>query len=594
MKSKDSNFQYRFVFVEKSYKFALTRIMKTTVFIVCILITHCVWSQQCFDTSINSCFGPNLVINGDFESGNTGFQSDYSYGLPGNGAYLILSADATTIISGWQCTGNPGKYFLGDGYIGANNNKAVWRQTISSVKKDSTYVFMVDVNNPIKTSLNGYYKPNITMRINGINIITTSISQVPDKWITMCCMWTANNTSAVIEILETFGNATGCDFTLDNLYFGTYKEFKAMEYRSICNDSIVLDPNESSTMGYLWANGSRSRSLKVWKAGTYSVKYSKGCPVEKVYIVTMDNLSLNLGSRDTFICSGFSLTAVTNAMKVYWNTGDSIKTLNITKSGTYIAHVKNACNQLLRDTMTVKFRNHGNPTFPNDTVICNGSMPFWIKMKDPSFQYKFNGVKGDSLYVDKRGIYLIQAYDSCGNEYIDTFFVHIRRDMNIIFPNDVHFCDGQQAILKIIGGFKSVKWDNGEIQPQILVSVQNPVWFEVTDSCGNIYRDTVMVFKDTCLDCLAYIPNAFTPDNNGKNEKFSPVFNCPLVEMNFTIFNRWGELLYNSWDLNAQWDGSYKGEVCEQDVYMYIITAKISNRNIYRYFHMTGTFHLLR
>jgi hypothetical protein len=122
---------------------------------------------------VKACLGPNLVINGDFESGNTGFQTDYKNGLPGNGAYSVMSADASTINIGWQCTGNPGKYYLGDGYIGSNNNKAAWRQTISNTKVDSLYVFLIDVNNPIMPSWSGYYNPDITMKINGTKVITT-------------------------------------------------------------------------------------------------------------------------------------------------------------------------------------------------------------------------------------------------------------------------------------------------------------------------------------------------------------------------------------------------------------------------------------
>lgn len=550
------------------------------------------FSQSCIDSSVKSCLGPNLVTNGDFESGNSAFQSDYKYGLPGNGAYLVMSTDASTINIGWQCTGNPGKYLLGDGYIGANNHKAIWRETISNTKIDSMYVFLIDVNNPIEPSRSGYYAPHITMTINGKDIVTTVINQSPDKWINMCCLWKCDNTTAVIEIFETYGNATGCDFTLDNVYFGRYNVSQTNEHRYVCKDSITLYPNESSNNGYFWSNGDTTRSIKVKSPGSYSVKYSNGCPIEKIFIVSADNPILELDTKDTSVCNSFILTAITDASKVYWSTGDSTKTIEIMKPGSYVAKIRNACNETLTDSITVKFRSQKNLVFPNDSIMCNMPSAFWIRM-DPAFKYKFNGVKGDSLFVDKEGPYLIQAYDSCNNELRDTFNLVIREIPTLSLPNDIHFCKAQEAILKITDGFKSLKWKDGQTQSQIVVSKQEPVWIEAVDSCGGIHRDTVMVFMDSCVECQVHIPNAFTPNNDDLDENFFPVFSCPVVTIEFKVFNRWGELLYISYNLDAKWDGVYKEEACPQDVYMFIINAKISNGNIYRYFYKAGTFHLL-
>src|SRR5690242_12500714 len=103
--------------------------MKGLLTLLIFICFYELYGQSCVTGSMSSCMGVNLVTNGDFSSGNSGFQTDYSYGLPANGAYLITSADASTINFGWQCTGNPGMYLLGDAYLGSNNNKAVWRQT---------------------------------------------------------------------------------------------------------------------------------------------------------------------------------------------------------------------------------------------------------------------------------------------------------------------------------------------------------------------------------------------------------------------------------------------------------------------------------
>jgi gliding motility-associated-like protein len=87
-----------------------------------------------------------------------------------------------------------------------------------------------------------------------------------------------------------------------------------------------------------------------------------------------------------------------------------------------------------------------------------------------------------------------------------------------------------------------------------------------------------------------FVPNAFSPNNNGINEKFNPNGQY-ITNYNIKIFNRWGELLFESSECLAPWDGKFKGEICQQDAYMYIIEAKGSDNKLY---NLHGTFHLLR
>jgi gliding motility-associated-like protein len=72
---------------------------------------------------------------------------------------------------------------------------------------------------------------------------------------------------------------------------------------------------------------------------------------------------------------------------------------------------------------------------------------------------------------------------------------------------------------------------------------------------------------------LVLPPNAFTPTGDGLNEGFSvPVYN--VQSLNVQIFNRWGQRVFESDDLNFRWDGRYKGELVQQDVYVYVIQGR--------------------
>lgn len=85
------------------------------------------------------------------------------------------------------------------------------------------------------------------------------------------------------------------------------------------------------------------------------------------------------------------------------------------------------------------------------------------------------------------------------------------------------------------------------------------------------------------------VPNAFSPSTlaagsagsggglgDGKNDTFLPLLRG-VSEFQMLVFNRWGELLFETADSNRGWDGTYNGKLCQQDVYMYKLTARFEN-----------------
>jgi gliding motility-associated-like protein len=70
-----------------------------------------------------------------------------------------------------------------------------------------------------------------------------------------------------------------------------------------------------------------------------------------------------------------------------------------------------------------------------------------------------------------------------------------------------------------------------------------------------------------------YIPNAFTPNGDIHNPYFT-IHTFYIVEMEFFVFDRWGEIVFRTKDPNFKWDGTYKGEACQDDVYAYYVQAR--------------------
>ncbi len=83
----------------------------------------------------------------------------------------------------------------------------------------------------------------------------------------------------------------------------------------------------------------------------------------------------------------------------------------------------------------------------------------------------------------------------------------------------------------------------------------------------------VLIVVSECPSLIYYIPNAFTPDGDGHNQLWFPVFTKGFDPYDFhlSIFNRWGETIWESYDVNGKWDGTYGGQLVPQGVYVWVV-----------------------
>jgi gliding motility-associated-like protein len=90
---------------------------------------------------------------------------------------------------------------------------------------------------------------------------------------------------------------------------------------------------------------------------------------------------------------------------------------------------------------------------------------------------------------------------------------------------------------------------------------------------GTMCADTAEYVVDYHLDGVGdmWIPNAFTPNNDGKNDIFEVVGDFPCGDLTFTILDRWGEVIYQTTQKHITWDGLYKGERVKQGVYVFML-----------------------
>ena len=100
-----------------------------------------------------------------------------------------------------------------------------------------------------------------------------------------------------------------------------------------------------------------------------------------------------------------------------------------------------------------------------------------------------------------------------------------------------------------------------------------------TNEWGCSNTDSVEVTAHTC--CEIAVPNAFSPNNDGLNDRFRIITNGNQRIGTFIILNRWGQKLFETTDVRAGWDGTYKGKAQEMGTYYYYIKYTCTSSEVF-------------
>lgn len=146
---------------------------------------------------------------------------------------------------------------------------------------------------------------------------------------------------------------------------------------------------------------------------------------------------------------------------------------------------------------------------------------------------------------------------------------------------------GQSVQLYVLGASNYVWTPSGSLSdpnsPAPLASPAQTTNYIVTgaDSNGCTSRDTVTVAIDFHKNLL--VPTAFTPNGDGLNDEFKIVNASFQRLMEFRVFNRWGQEVFSTTNINKGWDGTWKGVPQEMAAYQYIIRVAIPDGNTEMY-----------
>jgi gliding motility-associated-like protein len=370
---------------------------------------------------------------------------------------------------------------------------------------------------------------------------------------------------------------------IDSIYFdcptsGCVADAVLGQDISICNNqTTVIDASNSIGNSYLWGNGEISPSINVNSPGVYYVTVSDGIctDMDSISVFNIDfepnllNDSLYICPDDDFLLSGFT----DGVISYVWNNGLNTPIIYVSEPGLYWVEVFNGqCS--FTDTINVVEKIINLSEIPSIETLCSNEILTLNAFDINVSSYSWNtGETTASIQVTDEGEYwVLRQIDDC--EIIDNIHVELIQIQNQVLNLDK--CMGESILLQsIFTNNSNYTWSNGSESPAIVVNSNGVYILSSENECGTNSTLFNVVFND--CNCDIFIPNSFTPDEDEFNQVFEIKSECIFLYFHFQIFDRWGEIVFESYDQTSKWDGTYGEQYKVQDgIYTYILSYKNS------------------
>lgn len=302
----------------------------------------------------------------------------------------------------------------------------------------------------------------------------------------------------------------------------------------------------------------------------------------------IDFTAFTNGTANTYIwSSNSSFTDTLNA----GGTTDSVWTFQPTSPGVFYIQVSNDGCSLI-DSVTVDYISSAITLSANDSICAGESTLITATNSNPSISFTYVWTP-DSVIVTPstssqvsvapnttQWIY-VTASSNTGctvEDSIQIFVGNIPAGIVVASADPNILPEGGTTTLTAQPPGLSYQWSPGEgvvnVNSQVTeATIFEPTIFTLTATDGICQRtDTTLVdvFTFICENPFVYIPNAFSPNGDGENEVLF-VRGAMVEKMVLRIYDRWGELVFESFDRNSGWDGTFRGKDMDPDTYDYYL-----------------------
>ena len=566
--------------------------------------------------------GANLITNGDFESGNTGFTSVYSYtpdGFP-TGVYWVGTDphtwNANAPVSCGDHTSGHGNMMIVNGATTTGVN--VWTTGPIPVTPNTNYAFSIWIQSvsPLAPAI-------LQFSINGAPLGNTVFASATTcLWNQFYTTWNSgSSTTATIALVNNNTILSGNDFALDDISFAPVSLLMDSVTIDVETPSVSVSPavstvcpgtpvqlQASGSLNYSWSpatglsDAGVASPIALPAAGTHTSYTVTGTSARGCVATATADLAVYPGlltiGPGTLICQGDAVQLHASGANTYnWSpagavddpfSGDPVTRPDTSTQFVVAAIDANGCSE--KDSLTIRVK--PVPVFkapPGERVCVGFGVP--LKSSNPAgYRYDWSPVAtlndpsapAPIASPDVNTSYTLHISDSVCPAYDSSFTVDVTVLSSPVIAavkgNDID-CAIHLAPLHATGGI-SYAWTPAAG----LSDPQSP------DPIASIDSTTTYIVKGTGLNgCYAYdtltvnvtatgantfvVPNAFTPNGDGHNDCFGVRRWGDVQLTQMEIFDRWGVRVFSTRNPGDCWDGSYNGRQQQAAAYVYVIRA---------------------
>jgi gliding motility-associated-like protein len=364
----------------------------------------------------------------------------------------------------------------------------------------------------------------------------------------------------------------------------------------ICEGESVTLTADPGLNNYIWNNNASGQTLLVTTSGSYGVSATdaNGC----IYISALTNVQvfnkpiISVSATTDVTCFGLqdgtatlTTTGGTTPYQYYLMPNVPLSGASITNlaPGNYDIYVEDAMQ--CKDTISFSIT---EPTAPLTISLVNlrdatcfgfsdGEITLSISGGTAGYSLSWsNSQNGTTATGLAAGVYSVTVTDNNGCTETDTFSISEPPAISVSLPDSYEIILGKSVVLTPTYDNNinyTFLWtpDYNLSNPRVANPTASPYQttdytLTITDATNCQASDTVTVIvKDSVI---IYIPNIFSPNADGINDIFF-VNATAVKDFYMVIFNRWGEKVFETTDINAGWNGTFNGKLLEPGVYVY-------------------------
>ncbi len=190
-----------------------------------------------------------------------------------------------------------------------------------------------------------------------------------------------------------------------------------------------------------------------------------------------------------------------------------------------------------------------------------------------------DGSTASNFTLSTTGIYYVTVTDAQGCKGSDTVKITTLLPAPRKFlPSDSSFCTFNSFTLTS-GNYDSYLWNTGSVSNSIQITQPGTYWLEVVSDQGCKGRDSVVYNINNCNFDI-YFPTGFTPDGNGRNDIFKPIINNTVSNYKFSVYNRWGQLVFSTTNPARGWDGTINGAKQPSAIFIWTCTYRFNGQEL--------------